>query len=125
MGMDILVAYEERVSQKALLGALTVAALALSFLVWLIYFAVPASPAPAWVDALPLSDAVCNAASALCAVGGFIAVRRGSRRVHRALMLTALAWSALFLAGYVVFHHFHGETPVSYTHLTLPTISSV
>src|SRR5665213_561684 len=25
-------------------------------------------------------------------------------------MLTALAWSALFLAGYVVFHHFHGET---------------
>ena len=25
-------------------------------------------------------------------------------------MLTALAWSAAFLAGYVLFHHFHGET---------------
>jgi putative membrane protein len=97
-------------ANKAVLGAAALAALALAFLVWLIYVAVPAGRGPDWVAFLPASDAFCNAASALCALAGFVAIRRGRRRVHRAFMLTALAWSAAFLVGYVVFHHFRGET---------------
>jgi putative membrane protein len=96
--------------KKALIGAVAFAALALAFLVWLLFVAVPAGQGPAWVALLPASDAFCNAASALCAIAGFVAIRRGRRRGHRALMLAALAWSAVFLAGYVVFHHFRGDT---------------
>jgi putative membrane protein len=98
------------VEKKAFLGAAALAAVALIFLVWLLFIAVPAGRGPAWVALLPASDAFCNAASALCAIAGFVAIRRGRRRGHRALMLAALAWSAVFLAGYVVFHHFRGDT---------------
>jgi putative membrane protein len=87
-----------------------VAVLALAFLIWLVYVATPAQGAPAWADRLPESNAFCNLASAVCALAGFWAIRRGRRGLHRTLMLTALAWSAAFLAGYVLFHHFHGET---------------
>jgi putative membrane protein len=96
--------------KRALVGAALLAAGALAFLLWLLFIAVPAGRGPAWVAMLPASDAFCNAASALCAVAGFVAIRRGRRRGHRALMLTALFWSAAFLAGYVVFHHFRGDT---------------
>jgi len=98
------------VEKKALIASAGLAALALVFLVWLLFIAVPAGRGPAWVASLPATDAFCNAASALCAIAGFVAIRRGRRRGHRALMLAALVWSAIFLAGYVVFHHFRGET---------------
>jgi putative membrane protein len=90
--------------------SLAVAALATAFLVWLVYAAAPATGAPDWVGKLPACDALCNAASALFASAGLAAILHGRRALHRALMLTALAWSAVFLAGYVLFHHFHGET---------------
>ncbi|HTB22459.1 MAG TPA: DUF420 domain-containing protein [bacterium] len=101
---------EAKRAKRAILGAAAVAAVALGFLCWLLGIAVPAGAGPAWVAFLPAGDAFCNAASALCALAGFLAIRRGWRGTHRALMLTALAWSAAFLAGYVVFHHFRGET---------------
>jgi putative membrane protein len=97
-------------AKRAMFAAAALAALALAFLLWLLYVAVPAGAGPAWVAFLPASDAVCNAASALCALAGFLAILRGRRRTHRALMLCALGCSAAFLAGYVVFHHFRGET---------------
>jgi putative membrane protein len=46
----------------------------------------------------------------LCASAGFWAIRSGRRRLHRGLMLSALALSAIFLASYICYHHFHGET---------------
>ena len=97
-------------TNKAVALAVASAVAALAFLVWLVYFAVPADKAPPWTAALPACDALFNAVSALCAVAGFAAIRRGRRRWHRFFMLCALAGSASFLAGYVVFHHFHGET---------------
>lgn len=52
-------------------------------------------------ETLPTTNAVFNALAALCLVGGWIAVRAGRRRLHRALMLSAVASSSLFLVGYV------------------------
>jgi putative membrane protein len=83
---------------------------AVAGLVWLLYVAVPAQPMPFWAAALPGWNAICNACSALLAGWGWVAIRRGRRRTHRALMLMALTASAAFLTGYVVYHHYHGDT---------------
>jgi putative membrane protein len=51
-------------------------------------------------ELLPSVNATLNASSAALLVGGFVAIRRGAWKVHRALMLSACATSLLFLAGY-------------------------
>lgn len=55
----------------------------------------------ALADVLPPVNATLNATSAVLAVLGWRAIRGGDRARHRALMLAALAASALFLAGYL------------------------
>ncbi|HSN89822.1 MAG TPA: DUF420 domain-containing protein [Anaeromyxobacteraceae bacterium] len=52
-------------------------------------------------DLLPSVNAALNGTSAVLAVAGFVAIRRGRRDVHRALMLSAVAASALFLVSYL------------------------
>jgi len=55
-----------------------------------------------WLGAvLPPVNAALNATSALFLVAGWRAIRAGDRARHRARMLSALACSALFLAGYL------------------------
>ena len=51
--------------------------------------------------ALPGLNASLNALSALLALAGFAAIRRGDRTLHRRLMLGAVTTSALFLVGYL------------------------
>ncbi len=64
---------------------------------------------------LPGVNAALNALSAVLVVAGFVAIRRGRRDVHRALMLAAVASSVLFLAGYLTrvaltgMHRFPGQ----------------
>lgn len=66
-------------------------------------------------DALPSVNAALNSASAVLVVLGFLAIRRGDRERHRALMLSALGASALFLVSYLTrvaltgTHRFPGE----------------
>lgn len=66
-------------------------------------------------DALPTVNAALNGTSAALLVLGYRAIRRGDRRRHRALMLSALGASALFLASYLTrialtgTHRFPGE----------------
>lgn len=43
-------------------------------------------------------------------VAGYIAIRNGRRSVHRALMLSALSTSVLFLASYLFYHYHAGTT---------------
>lgn len=52
-------------------------------------------------EVLPGVNATLNATSAVLLLAGFIAIRRGRREVHRALMLAACASSLLFLASYL------------------------
>jgi putative membrane protein len=96
--------------QKALLLIGGVSAAALAFLIWLIYFAVPAAGAPAWALHLPTLNACLNASSTVAMSLGVWAIRRGRRRLHIRCMLTALASSTLFLLSYIAYHHFHGDT---------------
>ncbi len=55
----------------------------------------------AFVESLGSINAGFNALSALLLVTGLWAIRSGRRGLHRACMLSALAASALFLAGYL------------------------
>ena len=53
-------------------------------------------------------NACFNALSAACLLGGYWAIRRGRRDLHRLAMLSAVSASALFLAGYLTRAALHG-----------------
>lgn len=56
------------------------------------------------VTLVPQVNAVLNTMTAVALLVGFVFVRRGQIRAHRASMLTAFALSSLFLVLYVIYH---------------------
>ncbi len=62
------------------------------------------------VTDLPAVNATLNAASALLLSAGYLAIRGRRIALHRALMLTALAVSVLFLISYLYYHSQVGAT---------------
>ncbi len=82
----------------------------IGFLFWLIYWHDSSGGAGEAYASLPAWNAAFNAASAGCLMAGYVAVRRRALRVHMALMLTAVAFSAMFLVSYVIYHSAHGDT---------------
>lgn len=82
---------------------------ALAFLAWLLLVH-EGGGAGADLSFLPAVNAGLNSVAALLIVAGWIAIRRGGRRAHRYLMVSAFAASALFLVSYVVYHYAHGDT---------------
>ena len=42
---------------------------------------------------------------------GVLAIVKGNEARHKAFMISALGFSALFLVSYLFYHHFHGDTP--------------
>ena len=61
-------------------------------------------------DILPHVNATLNGLCTLLLLSGFIAIRRKKVRVHRALMISALSCSVLFLVSYVIYHYNAGRT---------------
>jgi len=80
-----------------------------AFLFWLIYFKSKVA-APDWVSALPTAIAAFNSLAAICLVFGYINIRRRNRAIHQRFMLSATAFSALFLISYVTYHFFRTDT---------------
>ncbi len=76
-------------------------------------------------EALPTANASLNALSAVLLLAGWRAIRAGRRERHRALMLSALGSSALFLAGYLTrvaltgTHRFPGGGALRATYLAV------
>jgi uncharacterized membrane protein YozB (DUF420 family) len=79
----------------------------------------------------PAINAALNGTSAVLLVTGHRLIKRGRMAAHRAVMLTALTTSALFLISYLYYHyhvgsvHFRGQgwsRPVYFTILTSHTI---
>ncbi|MEP6915007.1 MAG: DUF420 domain-containing protein [Acidobacteriota bacterium] len=60
---------------------------------------------------LPLLNAVLNATSALLLIAGYLLIRRGQVRRHRAVMISAFAVSVCFLTSYVIYHANVGSKP--------------
>jgi putative membrane protein len=96
-------------SRKPIPAILALSAAIAAFLIWLIYFKGRVA-APEWVSSLPAANAFFNSMSALCLICGYINIRRRNRAVHMRFMLTATCFSALFLASYVTYHFYHGDT---------------
>jgi len=59
---------------------------------------------------LPAFNAIFNGITAVCLLAGFLAIKAGRRELHRALMLTAFASAAVFLAGYLIHTFTTGNT---------------
>jgi uncharacterized membrane protein YozB (DUF420 family) len=56
------------------------------------------------VSDLPAVNATLNATCAVLLVIGWILIKRGRIRQHRAVMIAAVCVSAIFLASYLVYH---------------------
>lgn len=82
---------------------------ALSFLGWLLLVH-EGGGSSADLSFLPAVNAALNSTAAALLVAGWIAIRRGARRAHQYLMVSAFAASALFLVSYVIYHYVHGDT---------------
>ena len=60
---------------------------------------------------LPAVNAFLNATSGVLLTIGYLLIRRGHWRQHRAVMLTAFGVSVLFLISYVIYHANIGSRP--------------
>jgi uncharacterized membrane protein YozB (DUF420 family) len=74
---------------------------------------------------LPTVNASLNAVAATLLVVGWLLIRRGRVRAHRAVMLSAFACSILFLVSYLVYHYqvgsvrFQGEGAIRAVYFTV------
>ncbi len=59
---------------------------------------------------LPALNAILNASSFLLLTLGYALIRRGRRSAHRAVMLSAVFTSGLFLVSYLTYHALAGST---------------
>jgi putative membrane protein len=89
-------------------------------LLWVIYFKSPGSSSALWIPYLPSINALLNTLSAICVVGGVIAITKQKKKRHQQLMVSGLIFSALFLISYILYHHFHGDTPFLATGIIRP-----
>lgn len=90
-------------------GSFSLAGVAIAFLFWLIYGNEGVATSMDVSFLAPL-NAFLNASSATALFLGYRAIRQGQPNTHRNFMLAALAFSALFLVSYIVYHTFHGDT---------------
>lgn len=96
--------------KRALIVISFISALALSFLVWLIYFGVTPTYQVSWVNKLPALNALLNTLSATSLLCGYIFIKNSKVQLHKKAMFTAMLFSALFLVSYITYHYFHGDT---------------
>lgn len=104
--MDLSAIQTKRAWQVILL----ISAIAIGFLVWIIYFKEPSSDGENTLTFLPLLNCVLNACSAGCLVMGLISIKRGLVVTHLRWMIAAFVCSAVFLVSYILHHHLHGDT---------------
>ncbi len=83
---------------------------ALAALGWLLLVHRSSGAATSDLQFLPAVNATLNGIAALLLLAGWVAIRRGSMRVHRLFMVGAFAASTLFLICYLAYHAVHGET---------------
>lgn len=82
---------------------------ALGFLFWLIYLRQGGGGSQAFAF-LPAVNASLNATTSAFLIRGWFAIRGGNRKLHAFCMKSAFIFSVLFLACYILYHAWHGDT---------------
>jgi putative membrane protein len=95
-------------TRPAVAAILVISAAATLFLFWLIYIH-PAAATSAQYAFLPALNAVLNGLSATALLIGYTFIRAHRIKAHRASMMTAFAFSTLFLVSYIAHHALHGD----------------
>ncbi len=103
--------------RPAITAILGISLAATLFLFWLIYVHPAADPASLRLTFLPALNALLNGLSACALLIGFVFIRAGRIPAHRAAMMTAFVFSALFLVCYIVNYALHGESHYPHTPL--------
>src|SRR5437868_8415817 len=62
------------------------------------------------LEYFPPLNASLNALNTLLLLCGFVAIKSGRKNLHRAIMLSAVTVSAIFLGCYLYYHFHHGVT---------------
>ena len=83
---------------------------ALAFIAYILLFRATGPAEGVDLGFLPAVNASLNGVSALLLTAGWIAICNRNVRLHRYLMVSAFASSALFLACYLTYHYVHGDT---------------
>ena len=94
--------------RSAIAAILAVSAAATAFLFWLIYVH-PAAASSTQYAFLPALNALLNSLSATALLIGYTFIRARRIPAHRAAMITAFAFSTLFLVSYILHHALHGD----------------
>jgi putative membrane protein len=95
-------------TRPAIVVILAISAAASLFLFWLIYIH-PAAAASSEYAFLPALNALLNGLAATALLIGYTFIRARRIAAHRAAMITAFAFSSLFLVSYIVHHALHGD----------------
>ena len=103
--------------RSSILAILGISLTATLFLFWLIYVHPAADPSSLRLTFLPALNALLNGLSAAALLIGFVLIRSRKIAAHRAAMLTAFGFSALFLVFYIVNYALHGESHYPHTPL--------
>ena len=82
----------------------------LVFLTWILRLRPHDPGAAAGLAFLPAVNASLNGLAATLLSAGWVAIRRGARRLHQWCMVSAFGASALFFVSYAVYHWAHGDT---------------
>jgi len=77
----------------------------------LVVYLTPRQPMADGPSVLANINALLNATASCVLVGGYLHIRRGNRRAHRAYMLVAFGLSTLFLVTYLMHHAQVGSVP--------------
>ena len=96
-------------THSAIAAILAISAAACLFLLWLIYVHPAADTTHARLAFLPALNALLNGLSATALLIGFTFIRAKRIQAHRAAMMTAFAFSTLFLVSYILHHALHGD----------------
>jgi putative membrane protein len=86
-----------------------VSALAIAFLLWLLFVHQASSAFAMRLNFLPALNALFNGLCATALVIGFYFIRQRNIAAHRKAMMTAFVFSSLFLVSYILHHALHGD----------------
>jgi len=84
--------------------------LALTFLIWLLFFREASAAGRLAVSMLPAVNATLNGTSTLILLAGYWAIKHRREFLHKNLMISAFIVSAMFLISYVYYHSLQGDT---------------